>query len=1045
MSKKISKVELQAFRAYEKKYEFDFSLSPDSTANLVVIYAPNGTGKTSFYDALEWTMSGEIQRISSNNRVREIANQEKGYILKNKDSDLSNGMVEITFSNQEYIKSTTKKIAGLRKTDYTKGKVVTNASKINLEKAKQFVGKNILTHDQIDRFLRFQNSKDRYEALRIFWDFDNDTDFYKELLTFAKEIQSQKYELKKRQEQIVLDLQKYKLDDKTIIEINNKIVEFNSIRSPKELKLKNISNEDFEESLDDYIAEKSKLEIGLREESNRINDLSKLLNVYKNEFREKRSKLKNINEVELPIALKKYNTLTKITEIEILKEKYLKNLSELNYKIKLLSYLYDHEEIYLEVESKRMNLIKRQSELISSRNEQLKNMTVVQHDTSEKKTIIEKHRKKLDEIQEKQLKIKKLRKYKEIDKEYNDLVFKLNNLNNKLKNKSNEVAYHNIKNENYLKILEMSKNKLFNSDNLLINQPDEEVSILENFRLKMSKYLELEKRISTKENELLKLNKLGDDIGILKKTGMDIIKKSKLSNCPLCNQQYNEFRILLDNIEVSGSQFYEVTSKSEELTQLNEQKTKLLEEINFIHGKINEQVRIEKEDNDKKLNKLLNQRASWEEEYKAVKIKKRIIEEEVEALKLLLKEFNVMDGEPEKIIAEINSFHNRYQSQAEKIKCELEKEVILLETSQSKLEYARSNIEIITNVIKQNEISIKQLNNNETYQTYKDHQITIGNINDNKTLETLKELQDQRNRLEQEIELVKNKISSLHLNIEEDKSEITTNLQELREEAGKLEFQLSKIKAEFANFFKVENVLESDIENEINKLSRDINFLKDQNTILNHIINILSGYVNNTIKTEKEEELRRIKSEIRKLNKHLKRVDNLKKDAHENIKKRIENVFNLNSVNKIFQMIDPHPQLVEIYFKLDESLKDGGLGLNIMCKDSSENEEGQAPILYLSSAQVNILSLSIFLASAIENTDDICSILMDDPVQHLDGLNILSFIDLIRIICFTLNKQVIISTHDQSFFNLCQRKIDPDYFPAKYFNLSPTRQSLLSQ
>lgn len=58
----------------------------------------------------------------------------------------------------------------------------------------------------------------------------------------------------------------------------------------------------------------------------------------------------------------------------------------------------------------------------------------------------------------------------------------------------------------------------------------------------------------------------------------------------------------------------------------------------------------------------------------------------------------------------------------------------------------------------------------------------------------------------------------------------------------------------------------------------------------------------------------------------------------------------------------------------------------------------QAPILYFSAAQVNILSLSIFLAGA-------------------------------------LDRQVIISTHDERFYKLVSRKIDPQYFNSKFFEL----------
>src|SRR5699024_9260053 len=133
---------------------------------------------------------------------------------------------------------------------------------------------------------------------------------------------------------------------------------------------------------------------------------------------------------------------------------------------------------------------------------------------------------------------------------------------------------------------------------------------------------------------------------------------------------------------------------------------------------------------------------------------------------------------------------------------------------------------------------------------------------------------------------------------------------------------------------------------------------------------------------------------------------------------------------EIFNMIDPSTS--NITFELEDQ-KDGMLGMDVLLEDE-ENTNSKAPVLYLSSAQVNILSLSIFLASAIENTSNLRTRMMDDPLQHLDRLNLISFIDLIRIIAFSLNIQLIISTHDQTFFNLCQRKIDSEFYRAKYLD-----------
>jgi len=95
---KFKKVILHAFRAYkDKKYgTFDFTLTNDEIANFISIYAPNGLGKTSFYDGVEWGMTNNIRRLDKQSDIansekkykKEITGEsEKQYILKNKDTD----------------------------------------------------------------------------------------------------------------------------------------------------------------------------------------------------------------------------------------------------------------------------------------------------------------------------------------------------------------------------------------------------------------------------------------------------------------------------------------------------------------------------------------------------------------------------------------------------------------------------------------------------------------------------------------------------------------------------------------------------------------------------------------------------------------------------------------------------------------------------------------------------------------------------------------------------------------------------------------------
>jgi len=61
---RISSISIEAFRAYRERQEFDLD------ADLVVLYGPNGLGKTSFFDAIDYVCTGSIGRFCSHHRIK---------------------------------------------------------------------------------------------------------------------------------------------------------------------------------------------------------------------------------------------------------------------------------------------------------------------------------------------------------------------------------------------------------------------------------------------------------------------------------------------------------------------------------------------------------------------------------------------------------------------------------------------------------------------------------------------------------------------------------------------------------------------------------------------------------------------------------------------------------------------------------------------------------------------------------------------------------------------------------------------------------------
>ncbi|MBA8267933.1 hypothetical protein HVY28_14400 [Escherichia fergusonii] len=154
------------------------------------------------------------------------------------------------------------------------------------------------------------------------------------------------------------------------------------------------------------------------------------------------------------------------------------------------------------------------------------------------------------------------------------------------------------------------------------------------------------------------------------------------------------------------------------------------------------------------------------------------------------------------------------------------------------------------------------------------------------------------------------------------------------------------------------------------------------------------------------------------------------------LRNRINGFFYTDLINAIYRKIDPHPDFKEVQFDCDfpeESIPK----LNVLVSDSQG--EVIAPNLYFSAAQLNILSLSIFLARALhvktaDGTDVRC-IFIDDPIHSMDSINVLSTIDMLRTISKKFDRQIILSTHDRNFFDLLQKKVPQKEYLSKFIEL----------
>ncbi|MEH6945351.1 AAA family ATPase, partial [Bacillus sp. JJ722] len=354
MSEKIESIELEAFRAYKDKKKFDFNVDGEA-ANLVVIYAPNGSGKTTLFDSIEWALTGSISRISDNNQVHDIAEKQKGKILRNTDSSLENGLVKINLTNKDYIEVKTKKLNGRQKSDYRPGNTdSTGIFKSDINK-KQFVEKNMLKHHQIDKFLRFQNSRERYQALSVFWDSGKESEKYISLVLFTNEIEKFNINLKSKIRRIRGEIIELSLSPSVIQDLEKQILEFNSYQNEKILFF---DNNNYKELYDNSSKSKVEKELLYLKKYTHLNEIEQFYNEYNENYSKFRIQLDKIEQKLLPSRKKMLNNFT----IKQTYNTYLNELNEENLKVtsqvERELYLEKNKSLIQDIDAKRDTLYK---------------------------------------------------------------------------------------------------------------------------------------------------------------------------------------------------------------------------------------------------------------------------------------------------------------------------------------------------------------------------------------------------------------------------------------------------------------------------------------------------------------------------------------------------------------------------------------------------------------------------------------------------------------------------------------------------------------
>ncbi len=1020
---KFKKVEIQGFRAYGDKEDatFDFSVK-DDIADLISIYAPNGFGKTSFYDAVEWTITHKIKRFERALENYDLIKTEKN--ANKQGSEQSPALHIISKIGYEDL-VTHVKIETTEKPFEKKIEIDNRKGRVDYDRKAELKNPNfrdvILSQEGINSFLVAEKPEDRYKNFVQHFDSQDLDRIYNNIRALRKENEKRAKVLTKDKSEVDRQLKK-KIDKEVVAKINKLISDLITLK----ISIDSISQEfdlsDLAIFKSNIIYLRNEIELGsssilekLKKRQSILTKAQKDLPEYTKNIDKKKELIKLTERISKLIKdfdelKKKINRREKLNETlkKINKEKddfnFMKSkLHEFKILLKELEQLEISEKkknTYLSKLDNIVALINLNSNTFKDR-KQSASIKIFEHEktiTNYKSSIkkSDNSRKKRSELE---LEVKSKR----------DTLKKENILLTKLKKEIEELL---LAEKNF-------RSGIYDKNNI--------VKVNENT---LAKLIDQKKIISnkTKEIELAKkaLNdsiSLKENLGYLIELGKKIVNNNKHSSCPLCKNEYRDHKELLERINSNNSLQDYSKEKTKKLTHLE------LELTNLIR---------ENEKEGSSLNTIIS------EKIKELQLK---INESTNKVETLSKELSLLeqDLEKHKIIIEKHEKENQ--------KIDLENIVNLIKTLNNKVKNYNAIVEKYT--LWTDRINEKKSNiNREIYELDKQSEaIKTTNIYSdfNKILNVYNldsndpKIDDKLNKLKNKIEGFKKELSILNREI----TLLEESLKEYRKEELKEQLsihqtdllRISSFISEFDDLILNLNIKREELESSL-KSKIDINEAEiSKNESILRVLSKIEGmteslgeYLNYNKLKQKETDLK-LKIELNK------RIDGDLQVDLQSISKKISSMikkfFFDDLINTIYNKIDPHPQYKKINFKVDFD-DYGSPKLNIFTEDN-EKSGNRIPNLYFSTAQMNVLSLSIFLAKALHAVDEeensIDTIFIDDPVQSMDSINVLSVIDLLRNIIINHNKQIIISTHDENFFNLLKKKIPSAYFKSKFLEL----------
>lgn len=1043
---KFKKVEIQAFRAYDKVENGTFDFSDQETgeiADFISIYAPNGFGKTSFYDAVEWGFTNNINRFlrkhgknadaakAERTYKADFGNKEKQHIIRNKFSDPDmEGFVRLstTVSDKTIVNTIP---------DVRSGQPDFKFKLSDTKKGTEYFQDVLLSQEWIDAFLKEDDSHIRYEKFITYFGDKKLDEYYKNVVGLIKANDANITSLKTELQECQLKLN-FEGDKDILLKINSHI------------DLLNQDNFGFRR-IDADFTDKDFLELSDLIDTRMLNLDFALEKVIENEKEIERLLIGSIEEAgiaeyidaakKITDGIKELNELKKALKELVAAKTARSELDKINKNLETLSKLTSEANQIKSVFGEYVTQIFQQAEILAlskSDGEKLaeeqnkfliSELKLKQGEERIKRILAEvelMRQQFVNPESEESTRLELTSKQSLLNKELEELTKALKRKKAEKTALSTGLAEFK-QTQNYFTELKFS---LIPQD--LRTEFAKQISSAEKLIERQEKILS---EIDGIQRAITQQELLSEDIQQFILRGAEIANQAKSNHCPLCDSEFESFENLTFAIsnntalsQVMQTLIEERSNKEKDLEEINKgiiSELKLLaDRIDGLISTANDEIKVR----DELLEGLNNQ----------IKDLQKKIEDNTVTLVKWSAKLNGLTPD---------HFNSNKQAAIDLLTAELLELQTTTKKIRDEIAVTEKSINDLKNNVAEREEALKQLRADMKYlsvvsffgKQFPGKTISLDLLDEliTKTQENQKKAESRKSDITKSLETSNGQnLSALIDDVNADIAKCERLNSDLLRVISKFEQSAESLGLKFQRSISLEK-LELLLKDEMAELRKrvEMNKVATQNLLLlKRLQENVMPYLSHQkfVKTADDLE-KRIKLLRDKIGKNLcVERDRISKFIHD----QVESFFYEELINVLYRKVDPHPEYKKIKFQCDFSNDKPKLNVFV----TGENGDNPlVPNLYFSTAQMNILSLSIFLAKALNAEDNdgnpVNCIFIDDPIQSMDSINILSTIDLFRSIVVKFNKQIILSTHDENFHNLLRRKIPASLFNAKYIEL----------